>query len=235
MASVRSRRSEPSTAARMSSGRLLTPVCVPSSSKAKPNLVAMTTSSRTGCEASPDELLVVERAVDLGGVEQGDAPVHRGAEEGDHLLPWWPRTERLAHAHAAEAEGGHLQAVVPRVRACIGGSPSVSFAALMRRVGRVRLRGSVGRSSQGDDLRLRAAALAGVEGVDRGELVGGELEVEDVEVLRDPVRLGRLRDHRAALLQVPAQHHLGRGLAVRLGDAADDRVLAGCCRGSPSR
>ena len=54
-----------------------------------------------------------------------------------------------------------------------------------------------------------------------------ELEVEDVEVLGDAVRLGRLRDDRAALLQVPAQHHLRRRLAVRLGDLADDRVLEG--------
>jgi hypothetical protein len=53
MTSVRSRRSEPSTAARMFSGRLLTPLWWPSSSKAKPNLVAMTTSSRTGSRASP--------------------------------------------------------------------------------------------------------------------------------------------------------------------------------------
>ena len=80
---------------------------------------------------------------------------------------------------------------------------------------------------QGDGLRLGAAALAGVEAVDGGELVGGEVEVEDVEVLGDAVRLGRLRDDRAALLQVPAQHHLGRGLVVRLGDLADDRVLQG--------
>ena len=72
---------------------------------------------------------------------------------------------------------------------------------------------------------LRAAALIGVQGVDRGELVGAQLEVEHVEVLRDAVRLGRLRDDGAALLQVPAQHHLRRGLAVGLGDLADHRVL----------
>ena len=53
MTSVRSRRSEPSTAARMFSGRLLTPLELPSRSKAKPNFVAMTTWSRTGASASP--------------------------------------------------------------------------------------------------------------------------------------------------------------------------------------
>ena len=53
---------------------------------------------------------------------------------------------------------------------------------------------------QGDHLGFRATALAGVEGVDRGELGVGEVEVEHVEVLCDPLRLGRLRDHRAAPL-----------------------------------
>src|SRR5215207_4228117 len=43
---------------------------------------------------------------------------------------------------------------------------------------------------QGDRFGMRAAALAGVEGVDGGELVGGEVEVEDVDVLRDPGRVG---------------------------------------------
>ena len=43
---------------------------------------------------------------------------------------------------------------------------------------------------QGDDGGLGAAALAGVEAVDRGELLGRELEVEHVDVLRDPRRLG---------------------------------------------
>ena len=36
-------------------------------------------------ERLADELLVVERAVDLGGVEEGDAAVDRGAQERDHL------------------------------------------------------------------------------------------------------------------------------------------------------
>src|SRR5215204_6299670 len=78
-------------------------------------------------------------------------------------------------------------------------------------------------------LGLRAAALTRVEAVDRGELLGGEVEVEDVDVLGDPLRLGRLWDDRAALLQTPAQHHLGGGLAVALGDLADDRILKGAC------
>ena len=52
MWSVRRRRREPSTARRMWSGRLLRAVGRPSSTP-KPNLVAMTTLSRTGASASP--------------------------------------------------------------------------------------------------------------------------------------------------------------------------------------
>src|ERR1700733_9769600 len=54
-------------------------------------------------------------------------------------------------------------------------------------------------------LGLGAAALIGVERVDRRQFVGRELEVEDVDVLGDPLRLGRLGDDRAAFLQVPAE------------------------------
>ena len=48
---------------------------------------------------------------------------------------------------------------------------------------------------QCDQLRLGPTALAGVECVDRREFMGGEFEVEHVDVLGDPLRLGRLRDH----------------------------------------
>src|SRR6185503_9893175 len=78
-----------------------------------------------------------------------------------------------------------------------------------------------------DVLGLRAAAAAGVEAVDGGDLVGGELEVEDVDVLGDARGLRGLRDDRATLLQAPAEHHLSGGLAVRPGDVDDDRVLQG--------
>jgi hypothetical protein len=45
------RRSDPSTAARTCLGRLDRPACRPLLSNAKPNLVAMTTWSRTGASA----------------------------------------------------------------------------------------------------------------------------------------------------------------------------------------
>jgi len=40
---------------------------------------------------------------------------------------------------------------------------------------------------EGDVVGLGAAALVGVQGVDLGQLVVGQLEVEDVEVLGDAV------------------------------------------------
>ena len=63
--------------------------------------------------------------------------------------------------------------------------------------------------------------------VQRGDhlvVVGGELEVEDVDVLPDPGRGDRLGEHDVAALDVPAQHQLGWGLAGPLGDRHDLRV-----------
>jgi hypothetical protein len=72
---------------------------------------------------------------------------------------------------------------------------------------------------------LGAAADTGVERVDRGDLVRAELKVEDVDVLRDPVRLYRLRDRAEAMFDVSAQNDLRRGLAVLLRELYDDAVL----------
>src|SRR4029079_18086309 len=78
---------------------------------------------------------------------------------------------------------------------------------------------------QRDGIGLGSAAHTGVESIDGREIPVRELEVEHVDVLGDAVWCRGLGDSGASLLQVPAQHHLGRGLAVRLGDAADHRVL----------
>jgi hypothetical protein len=78
-----------------------------------------------GGEGFADKLLVDERAVDLGGVEEGDAAVDRGAQQVDHLgAVAGVRAEALARAHAAEAERGHLQLAEPRMRFSIAVSPS---------------------------------------------------------------------------------------------------------------
>src|SRR4051812_30319613 len=78
---------------------------------------------------------------------------------------------------------------------------------------------------EGDAVGLRSAAHAGVERVDRGDLLAGEREVEHVEVFGDAGGLGGLRDRGAALLQVPAQHHLRGRLAVLAGDLTERRVV----------
>src|SRR4051812_718963 len=75
-----------------------------------------------------------------------------------------------------------------------------------------------------DGRGLGPAAAAGVQSVDGGYLVGGELEVEDVDVLGDALRLGGLRDDRPSVLEPPAQHDLRGALAVCLRDLDDDRV-----------
>ena len=69
------------------------PACRSSGSMSKPNLVAITTWSRTGAQRLADHLLVGERAIDLGGVEEGDAALDRRADQRDALLlgrATWP-------------------------------------------------------------------------------------------------------------------------------------------------
>lgn len=56
---------------------------------------------------------------------------------------------------------------------------------------------------------IEEGALAGVERGDRGHVVGGEIEVEDVEVLGDPFLAHGLGDRDHAALREPAQDHLG--------------------------
>src|SRR3954464_4568295 len=65
-----------------------------------------------------------------------------------------------------------------------------------------------------DGVGLGPAAPAGFQAVEGGHLVGGELEVEDVDVLSDPLRLDGLGDDRAAVLDAPAEHDLGGALFV---------------------
>ena len=58
-----------------------------------------------------DQHLVGERPVHVGGVEQRDAEVERAVDGGDGLALVGGAVE-LRHAHAAEAEGGHLEGVI---------------------------------------------------------------------------------------------------------------------------
>ena len=58
----------------------------PFGSGMKPNLVAMTTWSRTGASASPTSSSFVNGPVDLGGVEERDPAIDARSKQRDHLL-----------------------------------------------------------------------------------------------------------------------------------------------------
>src|SRR5829696_8450004 len=103
-----SRCSESATVARMWSGRLSKPVdWLPS--KWNPNLVAMTTWSRTGASALPTNSSFDEGPVDLCGVEEGNAEVDGGTDEGDPVLLVDVEAVGVAEAHAAQADGGYFK------------------------------------------------------------------------------------------------------------------------------
>ncbi len=65
-----------------------------------------------GREGFADELFIEERAVDFGGIEEGDAAIDGFVEELDHLLLVFSGAVGPAHAHAAETEGGDLKIAV---------------------------------------------------------------------------------------------------------------------------
>src|SRR5580658_9690050 len=69
-------------------------------------------------------------------------------------------------------------------------------------------------------------ALAGrAEGVDALHIVRVEVEVQDVQVRRQPLRPGRLGDDDGPrLTQQPAQRHLPGALAVLGADRRQDRI-----------
>src|SRR5882724_5711443 len=55
-----------------------------------------------GRQSFPYKLLVREWTVDLGGVEERDAALDRGAEQRDHLVSVRSRATVIIHAHATE-------------------------------------------------------------------------------------------------------------------------------------
>ena len=61
-------------------------------------------------DGAADELLVGVGAVDVGGVEEGDAELEGAVDGGDRLVVV-ARAVELGHAHAAEAEGGDGRAL----------------------------------------------------------------------------------------------------------------------------
>ena len=116
MTSTLSRLSEPSAASLMCSGRLFRPGrSRPLSSRleVEPELGGDHHLVAERGEGLADELLVRERAVDLGGVEERDAAFDGRPEQRDHLLLVHGRAVGEAHPHAAEADGRDFQVAVP--------------------------------------------------------------------------------------------------------------------------
>lgn len=107
--SVRSRWSDPSTLRRIVSGRVSS---APGDDplEIKPELRRDHELVTDGLERLADKRLIGVRAVNLGGVEEGDTAVDGGADQRDHLLFVGRRAEREAHAHAPEAHRRDLQA-----------------------------------------------------------------------------------------------------------------------------
>ena len=55
-----------------------------------------------------DELLVGERAIHLGGIEERDAELDSTSDDADHLIAEFAFGDLASEAHAAEPEGGYL-------------------------------------------------------------------------------------------------------------------------------
>ena len=75
-------------------------------SRSAPNLTLIWTLSRLRArERFADQHLIVAHAVEIAGVEQGDAGIERGVDGGDALAAVGGAV-KIRHAHAAEADGG---------------------------------------------------------------------------------------------------------------------------------
>jgi hypothetical protein len=72
-----------------------------------------------------DYLLVLVRTVNLGRVEERDAVVDRLPQERHHGRSFGRRTEALADAHAAQADGRDGQAVSEGAHRHLSGRPLV--------------------------------------------------------------------------------------------------------------
>ena len=123
----------------------------------------------------------------LGGVEEADALLDRCADEGDRRGTSLALAVVGAHPHAAEPERRHVETLAELTVLRGSGLRDVAAEGLER-----------------DVFGLGPATAAGVQSVDRGHLVGGELEVEDVDVLGDPLGADRFRDDGPPVLEAPA-------------------------------
>ena len=65
-------------------------------------------------DRAADQLLVRERPVHVGGVEEGDAELERAVDRRDRLV-LVGRAVELGHAHAAETDPGRFQPLRPQL------------------------------------------------------------------------------------------------------------------------
>ena len=137
---------------------------------------------------------LVEPQVVAVGHRRGEVPLHALLD-----LPHRPRVVTAHGAHPRAARRRRQDAAPASAEA----TPRHTDGAVSRR-----------RPGRG---RCAPPRSSGREG---RQVVGVELEAEDVEVLRDPARGDRLGDHDVAELEVPAQDRLGRRDPVLVGDAA---------------
>src|SRR5215203_233255 len=246
MWSVRSRRRELSTARRMLSGWLDTPPpSTPFSGNAKPNLVAILTWSRTGWRASPTISSLVNGPY-TSAVSKKVTPwstafrisVIASSRDGPPVLPYAP--VRLMQPRPISDT---VRQLFPRVRCFMWASFHVLGRVLFRDVPHSLQRAESDDSVVAELADRRGVAvveeqrLTGVQAGDLRHLVVGQLEVEDGEVLGHPLGSDRFGDDDDAALDEPAQHDLGDGLAVRVGDPGQcrvgEQVVAAFGEGSP--
>ena len=71
-------------------------------------------------------------------------------------------------------------------------------------------------------VRIGAEADPGFQPGERRHVRVAQLKIEQRDVLPDPRRSGRLRDHHVAQLQMPAEHDLGGGPVVQACQLRDD-------------
>jgi hypothetical protein len=243
MRSVRSRLSMPSTASLMCSGRLLRPgPRLPvSRSMFQPNLEVITTLSRNGWMAFAEDAFVLERAVGLGRVEEGDAVVVGGPDDVQHLRPVGHRgLVGAVHVLHAQADTGDLQLAQPRCSARRSRRPtpplvlviacrlcrSLSGRPVWARTARAGARPGSGSSASGH--------LRSPPGPRR------QLDIGRAQVLREAMALGGAGDrHDPGLLgQQPGQGDLGRGSLLARGDRLeqiDQRHVGGPGVGGEAR
>ncbi len=110
MTSVFRRFSAASATSRICSGRLFMPLWPPSVVKVEAELGGDHHLVAHRRQRLAEQFLVVVGAIGLGGVEEGDAALERGADQGDCRLLLRGRAIAVAEAHAAEAEGGDFEA-----------------------------------------------------------------------------------------------------------------------------